>query len=330
MDDPEHIVKFSVILPTRNRPEMFEKALISVLSQSYSNKDIHAVIDGISDDHKHQYDALIRKYRDTVNFHILVYRKNGHGHSYALNYGVSKSSGNYLCFLDDDDYWIDDEHLARVARSIKQNRNTVELYLGNQEAIYSDGTKHKEVVWLEDLSRHITGNKFDIEGSTQVDLHTLLNCNGFSHLNCSVYARTLYNRLNGMDEGIRYEEDRDIYLRALSEAEAILYNPAVIARHNIPDREGGNNLSTSASEYEKRLYQLRVYDKNMILADDPLLMQYCKKGKCYQLKHLANALLSDKKYRHAYSYSVEALSLCFTIKWSLFTLHLFLKQLAHA
>ena len=57
---------------------------------------------GRADENLKEYRALDEHYSE-VKFHYLAHRPNGHGQSYSMNVGAAHASGEYLCFLDDDD-----------------------------------------------------------------------------------------------------------------------------------------------------------------------------------------------------------------------------------
>src|SRR6185312_5085635 len=107
--------EFSVIIATRNRPALFAVALRSILRQSCKGIEIIVVNDGSDEVHLPEYRRLVEAAGRLVQFHSLVPRPNGHGQSYALNFGVAQATGNYICFLDDDDCWTDDDYLDRTA-----------------------------------------------------------------------------------------------------------------------------------------------------------------------------------------------------------------------
>ena len=109
-------------------------------------------------------------------------------------------------------------------------------YYSNQEAFFSDGSKQTNNVWIEDLSNQTANLPKDENGSYQVSAEFLLKSGGFAHLNCSIVRTQLYLSIKGMDENIRYECDRDIYLRVLDSAQNILYNPVCVSKHHIPDK----------------------------------------------------------------------------------------------
>jgi len=312
---------FSIILCTRDRPELFYIALQSVLQQSFSNKEIIVVIDGSADSNLQRYRDLEKKFSD-IAFYELEHRANGHGQSYAMNYGVHNSSGRYLCFLDDDDYWTDSEYLTRVHSCISKSSEPVDVHYSNQKAVFSDGTPHEQPVWIDDLADKVDHHSLLAEDSYYVDVTFLLSSGGFAHLNCSIFNREFYLSQGGMDETIRYENDRDIYIRSIDSARTILYSTRYVSLHNIPDGTKKSNMSTVSSKIEKKLYQMRVFDKGISLSKNPAVVRFCCKAKMYELKHAARILAQNQQYRGAAHYARAALSNGFNIRWLAYTLYL--------
>jgi len=312
---------FSIIISTRDRPELFQTALRSVLDQSFSNKEIIVVIDGSSESNLALYAELKKQHSDVV-FLELEHRSNGHGQSYTMNHGAFKSKGQYLCFLDDDDYWIDDSYLTRLFASITASERPVDVHYSNQNAVFADGSVQHDNIWLQDLIPRVKSQDKHFEDSYFVDTDFLLSSSGFAHLNCSAFNRDFFFSIAAMDESIRYENDRDIYIRSLDAAKVILYSTRFMSLHNIPDATKKNNMSTVSSEIVKRLYQLRVYDKGVSMSNNASIVKACIKGKMYEQKHVATLLAKNKKYRSAAHFAKEALFNGFNFGWLAYTLYL--------
>lgn len=87
----------SVIITTYNREAYLEIAIQSVSRQTYQNLEILVIDDGSSIDYAK---AICDKYPLSK----YCYKKNG-GLSSARNYGINLAKGDYIAFLDDDDFW---------------------------------------------------------------------------------------------------------------------------------------------------------------------------------------------------------------------------------
>lgn len=92
-------IKFSIIVPVYNVNKYLNKCLDSILNQTYNNFELLIIDDGSTDGSEKICDEYKKKDRRIKVFH----KKNG-GLSDARNYGVKQVSGDYLLFVDSDDY----------------------------------------------------------------------------------------------------------------------------------------------------------------------------------------------------------------------------------
>src|SRR5512143_4204162 len=105
---------FTVIIPSRNRPILLSKAIDSVLMQTHPSVEVLVVNDGSDGANEQAYADLASGLAGRVRFLNLEKAKNGHGQSGSINRGADAAQGKFLCFLDDDDYWTDPDHLRRA------------------------------------------------------------------------------------------------------------------------------------------------------------------------------------------------------------------------
>ena len=91
---------FSLIMPLYNKAPYVAKARRSVLEQTFSDYELVIVDDGSKDESAHIAEKLI-----AGNAHCRLIRQENAGVSVARNNGVAASQGDYLCFLDADDWW---------------------------------------------------------------------------------------------------------------------------------------------------------------------------------------------------------------------------------
>ena len=89
----------SCVITTRNRLPLLKRAVESVMQQTYSNIEIVVVDDGSDDGTK--------EWAESQNFkYIHIPKEKGKGGNYARNLGIKNSTGEFVAFLDDDDYWL--------------------------------------------------------------------------------------------------------------------------------------------------------------------------------------------------------------------------------
>ncbi len=101
-------MKFSIIIPVYNTEKYLEKCLDSVFTSSYKNYEVIIINDGTEDNSENLINKYLKKY-DNIKY---IKQKNM-GLSVARNNGIKTATGDYILFLDSDDY-IDKELLATL------------------------------------------------------------------------------------------------------------------------------------------------------------------------------------------------------------------------
>lgn len=299
---------FSVVIPTRNRPALLQRALASVAAQQHAAWEVVVVVDGATGPDRAAYEALAQQHQhQPVRWLHLPWRAAGHGPSFARNQGIAAAQGSHVGFLDDDDLWCDPLHLQRVQQALAMH-GEIDLYLSAQRAQRPDGTAHPGPLWLDGLAQEPLP-LLDEQGHRRVTVATLAARVGFSHLNCSVYSRRLLTALGGLDEQLRYEEDRDLYLRAIDAAGLMLYTPAVTALHHIPDKAAQASASTCETRLQQLLQQLRMLDKCITGAQHAALRQQARALKSVALGEVAALMHVQGRLSEAAAYQREACAL---------------------
>ena len=104
---------FSVIIPLYNKSHTIERALKSVLNQTYKNFEAIIVDDGSTDNGI----EIVNKY--TSDARIKILKQKNQGVSIARNEGVKNSLYQYIAFLDADDEWEKDylETVLKIANA---------------------------------------------------------------------------------------------------------------------------------------------------------------------------------------------------------------------
>lgn len=297
----------SVILATRNRPELFARALTSVLAQQNCRFEIIVINDGSEDTYIKDYQALLEKHNMLNNSFWLDQRLNGHGQSYALNCGVVAAQGDYVAFLDDDDEWTDNQYLAQAIHILDCHSTMGAVYF-DQRAI-KKGQPLASPIWLDD-------GTYD-QSLEKMDTAKAISHGRFAHVNTSVIRRSVYLNIGGMDETLRYECDRDLYYRTVDSCTMVGHVKKQVSIHYVPDPALGTAMSTQISTAIKLQYQLRVYDKAIIMATSSHLHALARRERRFVLKHLAISLYQSGNGKAARYYAAEASAGQLALKWRL-------------
>lgn len=113
--------KVSVIVPVYNVNMYLRRCLDSILNQTFSDFELILVDDGSTDNSL----AICEEYAATDK-RIRVYTKVNEGVSVARNFGVSKASGDYIIFIDSDDF-VADQYLERLYGACVNNNAQISL-----------------------------------------------------------------------------------------------------------------------------------------------------------------------------------------------------------
>lgn len=176
--------KVSVIILTYNRAILICKTLESILNQKYNNLEIIIIDDGSKDDTLKR----LQTYNDS-RIQIESVKHSGHI-SNLRNYGLKKSKGEYISFLDSDDIW-DIDHLYNQVLILNNNKDSgfifsdIEL-IENNKVIKKDIYKNKITSKYNfNIFNHIiSGNITPIRPSTLLFRRSCI-------INCGVYNENL-------------------------------------------------------------------------------------------------------------------------------------------
>lgn len=127
------MVKVSIILPVYNAADTVEKTIISVLNQTL--KDIELII--IDDGSNIETKNVIRSFRDR---RIKLIEQENSGVSNARNSGIRSAKGNYLFFIDSDD-WIEKKLLEDMLIFLEKHS----LDLVTARIVENNSTKLQEI-----------------------------------------------------------------------------------------------------------------------------------------------------------------------------------------
>lgn len=155
-------VLVSVIVPTFRQSELLHKAVNSLISQTYKHLEIIIIDDNDDETLK----AGNRKYFEDLNDERLVYISNSEniGSAKSRNKGLSIANGEYVTFLDDDDFYSPDKIEIQLLETIK---NGYKVSICNLALLGNDGNvidirkrryfKNGEPLLTMHLKYHLTG-----------------------------------------------------------------------------------------------------------------------------------------------------------------------------
>lgn len=126
------MVLISVIVPVYNAEKYIRKCMNSILSQSLSDIEVILIDDGSPDSSP----EICDEYKDKDNRIIVVHKENG-GAASARNVGLDIANGKYVCFMDPDDWYPDNDVLRDLYDCIENQK--VKMVGGFMQSIDADG-----------------------------------------------------------------------------------------------------------------------------------------------------------------------------------------------
>ena len=149
--------KVSIIVPIYNASEYLSRSIESILNQSYENLEIILIDDASADNSK----EIIKKYALKDLRIKPIYSEVNQGVSKTRNMGLKSVSGDYVIFIDADDYITKDAVEIMVEKAIKYDSDLIDSY---HLVIYKNKTFLEHKALKEDL---VLGNKDNIDMITK-------------------------------------------------------------------------------------------------------------------------------------------------------------------
>lgn len=191
-------MRFSVVIPLYNKAPYVAKAIQSVLAQTFTDFELVIVDDGSKDDSAKIAAQVIENHD---NCHLI--KQENTGVSMARNNGVAASHGDYLCFLDADDWW-EPTFLEAMEKLIKEFPEAG-IY-GTNYTIVNE-TKHKTRVAKigveEGFEKGYINYSQSYANTMYMPLWTGAVC----------IPRKVFEELQGFPKGIKLGEDFLLWIR---------------------------------------------------------------------------------------------------------------------
>lgn len=128
---------FSIIIPVYNVEQYLDECIQSILCQSYQDYELILVDDGSPDN----CPFICDKYR-RQNGNIKVIHQKNAGLSSARNSGLDAANGEYVVFLDSDDWWCDRDALLRISKKIE--KTCVDVLIIRSKKFYTIDNRYSE------------------------------------------------------------------------------------------------------------------------------------------------------------------------------------------
>lgn len=228
---------FSVVIPLYNKENYIENTLRSVLAQTYTDFEIIVINDGSTD-------KSLERLLEIKDERIILFNRKNQGASVARNIGVEEARGEYIAFLDADDYWYP-EHLETLRQLVLKFPEAglycsdYEIYRGNNLIVSADFSldlQKKQQI----LPDYFLGSLAD----------SILIMGNF------VISKNDFYKIGIFDVKLRTGQDIDFFIRAALKKK-IAFVPKTTQRYH---KQSENNLSQSHHNKD-RIYLIDKFKK---------------------------------------------------------------------
>ena len=315
-------MKISIIVPVYNVEAYLKECIDSLLNQEYDDYEIIIIDDGSTD----QSNSICKKYVNN-NSNIKLFVKENSGLSDARNYGIERAKGDYIIFVDSDDY-IEKNILSEIAKKLKGNSEIlitrlIEKYendnIKRDDNIYTyiNSSKNNAKKWILEKSfntwpaqKYIVSRKFIKENNLKFK-------SGFLH------------------EDIEWTSLLCIYGKKFEYFEPTWYYHRMKREGSITNSKINEKRITDVIEiaydliygkYSKEINKINIKEKNMLInrimkSVYPMIFK-CRFLNVNQLDIVSNVLMNKKEilkyspcFKHwVFSITIRLLGLKNTIK----------------
>lgn len=270
--------KYSIIVPVFNVSGYLPKCVNSLIKQTYSDIEIILVNDGSTDE-----SPMICNQFAEQDSRIKVIHKNNGGLSDARNWGIRNALGEYLIFVDSDDYI----EIDTCERFLIYTKDNVDIILGNAREI--NNQKEKNIVFTyTDNKKYLSGKEI---------LKYQLECKSMHMAACfKVYRREFIQKNNLYFKYGILHEDEEWTPRVFLKAEKVVVTDIVFYNYVLRNTSISRNkvLTQNAIDLINTSYELsKIYDmledkRLKLLLNDYLVMLYLNAfyiGKMYKKEY---------------------------------------------
>lgn len=228
----------SVIIPCFNAEKWIKEAIDSCLNQRYPAIEIIVIDDGSNDNSL----EIIKSYRDQIKWETGPNR----GGNYARNRGFALSKGEYIQYLDADDYILP----KKIENQVRFLEDT------GADVVYSD--------WRH--QRHLPNGRIILEdikvSGIQADILESLLADWWVSPACLLFTRASVEKTGGWDENLKAGQDRDFFISVVMAGANVVYQAGC---DSIYRRYGNITVSTSSKVryLENHIYILEKVEQKL-------------------------------------------------------------------
>lgn len=215
----------TVIITTYKRPKFLNRAIDSVLNQTYKNIELIVIDDNNRNSlYRTQTEKVMSRYQENSNVKYIKHSYNKNGAA-ARNTGLKNAHGTYVTYLDDDDYYLP-EKVERQVDFLTKHLEYKAVYCGWER----DGLEETPLN-EGDLSYEILSGKMTLRTNT------------------IMMDKKISIEIGGWDEQFQRNQEAVYLLRYFKNGHKIGSVPEVLVKYDITDRSNASNPQQNEEDF---------------------------------------------------------------------------------
>jgi glycosyltransferase involved in cell wall biosynthesis len=241
----------SIIIPTYNRNNILERAVKSVIGQTFQDFEILIIDDASTESPEKIVDSFND---DRINYICHKFNKGG---SAARNTGIRASKGNYIAFLDSDDEWLPEKLECQIT-NLEKLPASVGAHYSGLTVVSSEGLV---------LGSRIPSDSGDV-------LPKLFTGNFVGPLSSVIVRRPALDHSGYFDEQLPSSQDWDLYIR-IAQKYHFSFTKKNLVRYHLSNDSITKNVRSKA--FGRRMI-IKKYEDQMKLNPPAFSRQVIKTG----------------------------------------------------
>ena len=240
----------SIVIPVYNAEKYLGGCLNSIQNQTYKNFEVILVNDG-SIDHS---ETICKEFVE-VDTRFRYFLKVNGGASSARNFGLDHVTGDFITFIDADD-WVDENHLEVLINNIKENNSDMAV---SSIKKFDNVSSFEFRVYSKQEKYLLNYNKLNRDEFLVILPKLIHASNSYKIAVSKLFKKELVKDIR-FDESIVYGEDLDFFFKIYNNINSISYVDEVTYVYRLHDESTSSKFNQQYAEQELLIYK-KMYEK---------------------------------------------------------------------
>jgi len=244
LNDEDFLI--SIVIPIYNAEKYLEQCLNSIKNQTYKNFEVIMVNDGSKD----ESETICKRFSEDDS-RFRYFTKSNEGVSSARNLGLDNVKGDFITFIDSDD-WIAEKHLELLINSIKKTNS--DIVVSCYKEFDNNIDTYYTIVYTKQEKNLLNFEKMNRDDFLTIfpKLMSINVC--FNNAVAKLFRKELVNNLR-FDTSIKYGEDLDFYFSLYLNVESVSYVDELTYVYRIHGDSTTSNFNQEYAEQELSIFK---------------------------------------------------------------------------